>query len=209
MAAQTVGTFEEFKRAVPEDLDPTREEAAKNYLDSGGIIKIDWPELVYPTSSRLETQIATLEAQHTEINTHIKEWREKYKKLKTDKMSDLVERIVNPLYWEHSAKLIADSDYRETFKLVEPPMHLINRKEWQKRLKLFIKSKEYRERLHEARTSQIGKKREGMRKEVEARLEFTRELARTEKQKLVKKRNDLQKKISSMQALLVWAKQNK
>ena len=210
---KTIGNFEEFKRYLPANWAVDYNErvnAIKVYLESGGIIKIGemkghWPKLIYPTKRRLEKQIEEAEEKLKDINKQIKEWRKRHKELQTNKVTDVLKRITDPLYWEHHARLLADPTYRETYELVEPPIHLIHRKEWRKRLKLFIKDKEYRLRLHEARTSEIGKRREGMKKEVEARMQFTRDLAETEKKKLIDKRDQLIRKIEAMKTLLQWA----
>ena len=95
---------------------------------------------------------------------------------------------------------------RATYDLVKPPIHLAHKEKWRKNVKMFVRSKEYRLRLHEARTSKIGKKRLPMSEEVEGRLDFNRQLARIEWDKLEKKREITRRRIDAMHTLLSWAK---
>lgn len=213
--AKTIGSFEDFKQLIPEELSDSykdRQNALQRYLELGGITKVEetkaFPKLVYPSKKRLEKQIEETKEKIEDINQQIKEWSRRHRHLMTNKITDTFQRIAEPLYWEHQAKLLTDPSYRNTYDLVKPPIHLINRKEWKNRLKMFIKSKEYRLRLHEARTSIIGKKREGMTKEVESRFDFNKRLARQERDKLLKKKKELRERLNAMHILLVWANEN-
>jgi len=211
--AVTIGSFAEFKKLVPKDAADaysTRQEAVKTYLAMGGVTKFEktdgFPVLVYPTPKRLEDQIREAEDKISGWDKQLGDWSRRHKHLKTDKVTDLAKRAADPLYWEHRTKLVTDPAYRATYDLVRPPIHLLNREKWRRRLKLFIRSKEYRLRLHEARVSSIGKKRAPMAEEVEARLDFNRQMAKNELKKIEGKRNKLNKKLSAMKTLLSWSK---
>jgi hypothetical protein len=84
-------------------------------------------------------------------------------------------------------------------------MHLLHRGEWKKRLAMFVRSKEYRLRLREARTSVIGKKRPPMRDEVEMRLDFNRQTADSELEKVAAKKKALDSLESALRVMLAWA----
>ncbi|MCK4327226.1 MAG: hypothetical protein KAW41_01990 [Candidatus Diapherotrites archaeon] len=211
--AITIGSFAEFKKLVPKDMadsHSSRQAAVETYLAMGGVTKFKktggFPVLVYPTPKRLGDQIREAEKKIAGWDKSLGDWHRRHKHLKTDKITDVAKRAADPLYWEHRAKLLTDPAYRATHDLVRPPMHLLHREKWRKRLKLFIRSKEYRLRLHEARVSSIGKKRAPMTEEVEARLDFNRQMAQNELKKIEEKRNKLKKKLGAMKTLLAWSK---
>jgi len=211
--AVTIGNFGEFKKLLPEELSnayPARQKAISTYLSAGGITKFEkadgFPCLVYPTPKRLEEQIAEAEGKLKSLDRQMAAWHRRHSHLKTDKLTDTAKLAADPLYWEHRAKLLADPSYRTTYELVRPPMHLLHREKWRKRLKMFIRSKEYRLRLHEARISKIGKRRLPMAEEVEARFDFNRKMASSELAKLKEKRKVLNERLSAMKALLLWVR---
>ena len=211
--AITIGSFADFKKLLPPDMKdsfPNRQSAVETYLAMGGVTKFEktggFPHLVYPTPRRLQDQIGEAEEKIAGWDKSLGDWNRRHKHLKTDKVTDFAKRAADPLYWEHRAKLVSDPAYRATHDLVRPPMHLLHRDKWRKRLRLFIRSKEYRLRLHEARVSSIGKKRAPMVEEVEARMDFNRQMARHELKKIQEKRVALEKKLAAMKTLLVWSK---
>ncbi len=208
---ETIGSFDEFKRRLPagaEHAFPERQKALETYLSFGGIVKADFshgfPVLIYPTKSRIEGQITTTSDKLSRLESQLREWDKRKAHLQTNKVGDYVLRFADPLFWEHQAKLLSDPEYKETYSLVAPPMHLVHRKEWRKRLGMFIRSKEYRLRLHEARTSEIGKRRPPMRDEVEARLDFNRQTAKRERDKLSEKKDTLDSLLSALRVMLAW-----
>ncbi|MCD6414895.1 MAG: hypothetical protein J7L23_04705 [Candidatus Diapherotrites archaeon] len=204
---KTIGSFEEFSK-LSLNLPSNRVEAVKTYL-RGGIIKLEGSKLVYPNVQRLEKQVQEREEKLRGLASQLKEWADREKKLKTDKKTDMAAVAVDPLYWEHKMKLMTDKEYREVYELVKPPMHLMNRKKWRKRIEMFVKSKEYRIRLKEARLSQIGKKREKMADEAETRMDFDRRLATLNKEKIEKKKRELEREVSAMRELIRWAKESR
>ncbi len=210
---QTIGSFNDFKKLVPKELTesyPSRQKAIEVYLATGGVTKFEktdgFPVLIYPTPARLESQIKESEKKVANIDKQVRAWHKRHKHLKTNKVTDVAKRAADPIYWEHKTKLVADPAYRATYELVKPPMHLLHREKWRKRLKMFVRSKEYRLRLHEARVSTIGKKRAPMTEEVETRMEFNRQMAKNELAKLDEKRKVFKKKLDAMKAMLVWSK---
>ena len=211
--APTVGSMSEFRKLLPEGSEnayPSRQKALEVYLDTGGVAKFEkttgFPKLLYPTNTRLDDQIKEAEEKIAGIDKQINDWHRRHRHLKTNKATDMAALAADPLYWEHQAKLVADPAYRATYDLVKPPMHLLTRDKWRKRLKMFVRSKEYRLRLHEARVSSIGKKRAPMAEEVESRLEFNRQLAEQELGKLDGKRKILHERASAMKTMLSWSR---
>ena len=205
--------MKDFRKLVPTELKDSyssRQAAIDSYLSMGGVTKFEetsgFPRLVYPTSQRLESQIMENEKKLNSLDRQVAAWHRRHKALKTNKATDIAARAVDPLYWEHRTRLITDPSYRATYELVKPPIHLLNREKYRKRLKMFIQSKEYRLRLHEARLSKIGKKRAPMAEEVELRFDFNRKMAQNELAKLDEKRIALRTRLSAMKAMLAWVK---
>ena len=211
---KTIGSFQDLQRFLPANWaedSREREGALKTYLSMGGIVKVGeiaegWPELVYPTPTRLTTVLSRVEDDLRAAESQIKEWRRRHRDLAYNNVRHVAKRVVDPLFWEHRAKLLADPSYRKTYDLVEPPMHLLHKDKWRKRLKMFVRDKEYRLRLHEARTSILGRKRKGMSKEEEDRIGFTRSFTDLELNKLLKKRKVLNEQQRALRTLLSWAK---
>lgn len=211
--AVTVGNMVEFRKLLPKGMKTAqqhRQDAVEVYLATGGVTKFEpgdsFPKIIYPNIPRLESQIREAEERLKDYDRQIGDWHRRHHHLQTNKVTDIAARVADPLFWEHQAKLITDPAYRATYDLVKPPMHLVHKEKWRKNMKMFVRSKEYRLRLHEARTSKIGKKRLPMSEEVEGRLEFNRQLARIELDKLEKKRGLTRQRIDAMHTLLSWAK---
>jgi len=214
LMAKTIGSFQELQKVLPANWaedSKERESALKTYLAMGGIIKIGeiisgWPELIYPTSSRITSLLIKIEKEMKVVDRQIKDWRGRNRDLAYNNVKHVAKRVADPLFWEHKTKLMVDPSYRKTFVLVEPPMHLLHKSKWRKRLRMFVRDKEYRLRLHEARTSIIGKKRQGMSKEEEKRMDFTRNFTDIELNKLVEKRKILHRQKNALRTLLTWSK---
>jgi hypothetical protein len=204
---KTIGSFEEFQKLFPQ-TSTDRQEAVKTYLEMG-IITVKQGKISYPNPQRLEKQIRDREEKLRQIYSQLKAWDARQKNLKTDKATDSLGLWFNPVYWQHQLKLATNQEYKEVYELVEPPMHLLNRNKWDKRLAMFVKSKEYRDRLKEARLSKIGKKREKMTKEVEGRLDFNRQMASTNRKKLEEKKDRYEREIDAMRTLMAWVRESK
>ena len=191
----------------------SRKNAIKVYLKTGGIIKIgevkgSWPRLIYPTVEKLEAEIKVVEKELDRIERQIKEARKKRKDLENtpDKMLRV---LFDPLYWKHRVKLLKDPEYREVYELVKPPIHLIHRPDWRKKIDIFVKSREYRDKLKEARLSKIGKRRDVLEVEVERRMEFSKSVVSSLISKLEAKKKELEERLDALRTLLNWAKASK
>ncbi len=187
-----------------------RKKALEVYLKDGGVIKIgevknEWPRLIYPTKEKLEKEIKDVEKELDSVERRLELARKRLDDLKQTPGKTL-KVLFDPLFWKHKVRLLTDEEYREVFELVRPPVHLIHRPEWKKRMDLFLKSDEYRERLKEARLSEIGKRREFLENEVEKRMEFSRSVVENLIEKLEKKRKELKERLSALKVLLSWAK---
>ncbi len=187
-----------------------RRKAVELYLKRGGLIKIgevkgSWPKLVYPTVGKLDSEIREVEKELAKVERSLKEARSRLKEL--ERTPDKMLRVfMDPLFWKHQMKLLRDKEYREVYELVKPPIHLIHRPDWRKKIEIFVKSDEYRSRLKEARLSEIGKRREVLEEEFERRMEFSRSVVSSLIDKLEAKKKELEEVISALNTLKSWAR---
>ncbi len=187
----------------------SRKKAIEIYLKRGGIIKIgevkgNWPRLLYPTSDKIEVEIKSIEREISRLERQIVEARKRLRDLEHSP-DKTVKVILDPLYWKHRLRLLRDKEYREVYELVKPPIHLIHRPDWRKKIELFIKSEEYRLRLKEARLSKIGRRREVLEKEVEKRIDFSKSVVNSLIEKLEAKKNELEERLEALKVLKAWA----
>ncbi len=190
-----------------------RKKAIEVYLKKGGIIKIgevrgSWPRLVYPTLEKIEAEMKEVEREIDRIDRQLKDAKKKKSDLQNTP-DKVLKVLFDPLYWKHRIKLLKDKDYREVYELVRPPVHLIHRPDWRKKIEIFVKSDEYRERLKEARLSEIGKRRDALEVEVERRMDFSRSVVDSLISKLEAKRKELKERLDALKILRDWARASK
>ncbi len=207
MMTEIISKPSDLKKKFPEELATNKTKALKNYLTSGGVIKLEEDQIIYPNTNKLERKLGKNRKELERLKEKQDKLSKKEKKLKTDKVVDTLKRITDPLYWEHKIKMVSNNKYKETHSLVNPPMHMLHKPKWRKRLKMFVKSEEYRERLHEAKTSKIGKKLTGMNKHLKQTQDFNMEMIGRKKQETDKKIKELEKQNKAMQTLLNWLKE--
>ncbi len=206
-----LGRFSEYlnlKSLTGEDL-PETEEAIQNYLDQGGLLKVDdsgdgEPELIYPGAERIKKQLRNVKKKEKFLQKEILNLRRK----KGDKTSEAVKSIkktFDPLYWEHKYKMRTDEEYKETYEELEPPIEKINDPEWRNMLNMFIKEPEYRERLLEAARSEISEGKGTMRDQMKEREEFSKEVIDKRLKKLQDKLENFREKRKALKVLLKWA----
>lgn len=211
-----LGRLSELKKVIPNphlglgDLGySSLEEAVKTYLELGGIVKIDDsdpknPKLIYPGKKRIETQIKLAERQLDYLNSQVQGLKKKQRQLSYDSFFSGALRLTDPLFWEHILRKSIDSDYRKTTRLVEPPIERMKDPRWRKMVRMFVKNKEYRDRLLEARTSPLGKRRASVKKFIQENLEYSRNLLDKRIEKMSKEKEKFEKKIKVLNSLSNW-----
>ncbi len=205
-----VSDVDKFLPARWADSFSSRKEAIKQYLKGGGVIKIgemrgEWPRLLYPTREKLESEIKSVEKELESVDRQLSQARKRLSLLKNtpDKK---IKVVLDPLFWRHKVKLLTDKEYKADYELIRPPVHLIHRPDWRKKIELFLNSGEYRTRLREARLSKIGKNRDLLENEVEARIEFSKSVVKSLLDKLERKKEELEGKLRVLKTLLNWAR---
>lgn len=212
MKVTILGRFSDFIKALPSGWGagyPTREEAVKIYLSTGGLLKVDSsnkdnPRLVYPGKARIHTQLDDLKHKLSYMNSQVAFWDREYGQLGAGYF-DGVFKVADPLYWEHTFKFRFDANYRKAFDTVEMPISLIKDKKWRKTIRMFVHSPEYRERLVEARTSEIGKMRDSIKVAVQKSKDFKRDVVKERLDKMKKERDMYDRKEKALRVLLSWA----
>lgn len=198
----------DFKKMIPES-DLGKEEAIRNYRELGGILRFDESDkenhrIIYPNKERIGHQLVEAKRKRRYLDLEVRQLRRKYTLLAYDNVISAPLRIVDPLYWEHLIRKGVDKDYRRITDVVEPPISKMHSARWRKMVKMFVKNKDYRDRLLEAKTSIIGKNRMTVSKTIERNTESTKKLLRSRIEKLEKERDNFLNKARVLQALSKW-----
>lgn len=197
----------EIEEKLSESLTKKRKKALKDYLSSGGVIKLSGTQIIYPTTKKLKKKRKKNREERKALEEKKKKLDEKKKDFKKRKILDTVKKATDPLYWEHHMKMLSNDEYKEKHDKVNPPMHMMHKPKWRKRLKMFVKSEEYRERLHEAKTSEIGEKLTGMNQHIQETQDFNLEMIERKEKKVDKKLEEINKQENATKTLLKWLKE--
>ena len=207
-----IGTFLDYKKHVPKEWREANshfDNAIETYLDMGGVLKVDdglIPKLVYPSRARLNYQLDDTKRKKGYVDTQIRNLERKKRSYLANNFFTSVSRFVDPLYWEHTYRLNTDKDYKKSVNIVQPPVDLLRDVKWRKTVKMFVKSPDYRERLKEARTSIIGKKRRSINETAHHSLDENRKTIDNRLNGLREDREKFYKRINSLTTLMGWAK---
>ena len=130
MASNIISSFKAFgeKFKVPEKGERT--DALKKYFARGGVISCvksngAWPKLIYPSPLRIKVQAKELEAILAQYEARQKDWKKKLEDAKSYHSRHQILKLKEPLYWQHKAKELSDSDYRQDAKSGSLPVHLV------------------------------------------------------------------------------------
>ncbi len=186
------------------NLKESLEEVIKEYSSIGGVVRVSDGKIVYPTKERLVSQLETVEKKLSELRSQLRELKKKQKEYSYDSVLSKLSRGINPLYWKHLISLFTDEEYRSAFEKIRPPVERFNDPRWGSMVKMFIISKEYRERLLEAKESPIGKNRPTIKENVMKSLEYGWELINQRIAKVEKEMNELEKKRKVLKKLLAF-----
>jgi hypothetical protein len=207
-----LGRFSDFIKSIPSGWGagyPTREEAVKIYLSTGGLLKMDHssakePRILYPDARRINAQLRDIEHKKEYYAEQLRFWERTDRSLNSGSIVSGMQAIADPLYWEHLVKFAVSQDYKKAFKTVQPPIDKMRDRKWRRMMRMFLRSPEYRERLVEARTSILGRKRGPIRKTAEKADTFKKEVVAERIAKLRKERDTLVRKGKALKVLLEW-----
>jgi len=111
---------------------------------------------------------------------------------------------VDPLFWEHTFRNISNKEYKHSFDTVDLPLSMMSDPKQRKILRMFIKNPEYRERLVEARTSELGKRRDSMRQSMEKTGDFRTDVIDNRVKKLMAEHDSYLEKERALEVLGGW-----
>ncbi len=188
------------------DVDSAVLEAIREYVSSGGVIKLESVtpmKIAYPSRNRLKAQLDEVRAKKRKITEEMRNLRRKQEKGK--KALRKIKVIADPLYWKHRIKLLADPGYRKAYETVEMPVAAMTDPKHRKMVEMFVTNPEYRERLVEARTSVIGRSRGSIRESVEKSDKFKEEVISERLGKLEKELEKYERREKALNTLLQFS----
>lgn len=214
MSSEIIGSFEEFVRCLPVKrlADHTdREDAMRHYLLSGGIARLGplsesgCPVLLYPTPARIQELTKENDERLRLVEKRIKALEDEGKELTGEGgIKEFLLRATDPLYIEHRTKLMTDGEYRKTYERVAPPMRLHAHRR-KKLVREFVKNEDYRRKLLEARSSEIGKNRPSISEELSNNTKFKQSLLEKSTSSLLREREILLLRQRTLMVLLKWS----
>lgn len=213
MASNIISSFKAFgeKFKVPEKGERT--DALKKYFARGGVISCvksngAWPKLIYPSPLRIKVQAKELEAILAQYEARQKDWKKKLEDAKSYHSRHQILKLKEPLYWQHKAKELSDSDYRQDSKSVSLPVHLVADPKWKPMIKMFVNNIEYRKNLSETvQNSIVYKNDKKVAKYADELQGFRSDMSEAQLKDLGKKISEMQGQIRALQMMEKWAKE--
>lgn len=102
--------------SLGENVDRPEVKAVKEYLESGGILKVTGGSnfrIFYPTKKMIDKRVSSLRAQRALFTRQIRKLRS------LDRESLPFRLAFDPLYIRHQLKMLSDKEYRESFNRLE------------------------------------------------------------------------------------------
>ncbi|VVB76216.1 Uncharacterised protein [uncultured archaeon] len=162
---KVIASVKDFDKDFPKTpKEGARKDALERYFAIHGVVKAiatekEWPKLLYPDVRVLDSKIKELIEKKKIYSDKLSEWKKKHSSAANYHNVNQVKKFGQPLYWEHLAKTIVDSDYRKDANSVKLPVHLVADNKWKPMVKTFVHDIEYRKQLAETvNTSIIYKK---------------------------------------------------
>ncbi len=192
---------------------PERLKALKIYFDKGGVVSFKrtgagWPKLIYPSPLKIRGRIEELEKLKSTFTGKIKHWDGEVRKARDYHTKNQLLKLKEPLYWKHTAKILADSDYRKDAESISLPAHLVADDRWKPMIKMFVNDIEYRKQLTETvNTSVVYKNDRKVAKYANELQQFRMERANNEISVIRKKIDALDEEITVLNKILAWAQE--
>lgn len=196
------------------DAHPARARALQHHFEKRGIVQLDssekksWPRLVYPTPEKLEGLIVTLEEKMRSASLKRKDWQASHWKSSTHATFSQFSKLSDPLFWQHAAKSVIDSEYRKDSKSVGMNTGLIADKKYRPMVDAFVHSSDYRKQLTEAvQNSVVYKDHKGLGKHAHDRHRMQTEVAKSLLDKIEAELKENQAQLQTWKELLSWARE--
>ncbi len=212
MSKNVISSYKAFAERFKVPKNEERAEALKRYFARGGVIsavkssKDGWPKLVYPSPLRLDAQIKELDALKAQFESKDREWKSKLSGAKSYHTRHQVLKFSEPLYWQHVAKSLTDSDYKEDVGKVSLPVHLSADPKWKPMINMFVNDLEYRKNLVETvQTSIVYKKDKRVAKYADVLIELRSDISSSKIGEISKKLEALKEEIGALKLIRKWA----
>ncbi|MBI1973323.1 hypothetical protein HYS54_00775 [Candidatus Micrarchaeota archaeon] len=169
---RVIGTISKLKRSAKGKLSQRVLDAFKVYLETGGVVKLQESpfEIVYPTRQRLDYLIDENGRKMAYLDSETGKWQKHIGEVSATRQG--FGRFFDPVYLRHVINSAVDPSYREAVRVVNPPVHLIGDARYRRMMRMFVSSSDYRDRLKEARTSMLGRKRDSVTETAEKIVAF-------------------------------------
>jgi len=213
MASNIISSISIFDERFQVSKEEARYSALKKYFSRGGVISAvksnkQWPKLVYPSPLRVDAQLKELFVLKENYSKKIGDWKKKLQRAKSYHSRHQLLKFSEPLYWQHVAKNLADSDYREDSAKVKLPVHLVADPKWKPMIRMFVNDLEYRKNLVETvQNSIVYKKDKTVAKYADVLQDFRSEISESKIKDLQKKLDKVQDEIESLELIKKWAKE--
>ncbi len=188
-----------------------RLEALKRYFEFGGVVSLGsaergWPELVYPSKLKIKDEIKKFSAKRGEFASSLSAWEKKLGAARTYHLRHNIIKFSKPLYWRHKLREFSDKAYRKDAASVKLPAYLAADPRWEPMIKTFLNDEEYRKQLTETVENSLiyGNDRRVARYATTLQ-DFRADISGKKAKEYRKKVNELNTRISTLNALLKWA----
>jgi hypothetical protein len=211
---KVLSSVKDFQKDFPKaPKEGARIDALARYFSIHGVIKTvavekEWPKLIYPNNEVLETKIGEVVEKRKIYSDKLGEWKRQHFSASMYHQVNQVKKFAEPIYWQHLAKTVTDSDYRKDADSVKLPVHLVSDKKWKPMVKTFVNDIEYRKQLTETvNTSIIYKKHKKVAKFADDLQGFRMTAADKQVKELENRIEELNKTEKALREMQKWAKE--
>ncbi len=199
-----VSSWDDLVKRFPdleESADRPEVDAIRQYLKSGGIIKVadsDRLRIVYPTKKMIDERIAALRRQRTYYVKEINKLRSLERDLTPVRLA------FDPLYLKHQLKMLADRSYREAFQRLGFGWEQFLDPKTRKIVKQFMEDPDYRARVLQTLDESPVYKSRRFGSVSEAARNTRREVLNRKIETFQRKVDDLERQITMLALLKRW-----
>ena len=181
------------------------DEACRAYSGNGGILRTEKGRLIFPDKDRLIEQMTETAMRKDSLTEQIRFWHRLHRDTASSNTLTEVARLTDPLYWEHMLKMATEKDYRDAFEKVALPMRHMSDNKYRKIVETFVNNPDYRRRLVEAKTSEMGRAGDTIKESADKNLEFKKKIIEGKLEKLKEERMKVADKLQMLDVLLKWS----
>ncbi|MCX6801009.1 MAG: hypothetical protein NTZ73_02380 [Candidatus Diapherotrites archaeon] len=211
---KVIASLESFDKTFPKlPKKGERKDALKEYFSSGGVIKAydiggKWPKLTYPSYLVLDRKIKELRDKKKIYSGKLGDWRLKYASASLYHQIQQLKKLKEPLYWQHMAKVLSDSDYKKDAEKVKLPAHLVGDDRWKPMVKMFVTDLDYRKQLTETVSTSIAyRKNKKVARYADDLQGFRMAASQKEIDSLEKKVLEIEKTEKALKEIQRWARE--